>query len=138
MYSTRFICSLWRVEVSVCWEKELLVLSYCDTDVFSGHFNRTYVSNHERLGLLNTYLALIIPNTAFALPMTVWLLVGYLDGISMNLEEAAMLDERKSNSSGYKNRHALGSPRNYLAGLFRLLCLGSSCIFANFITQSAK
>ena len=45
-----------------------------------------------KLGLLNTYSSLIIPNTAFALPMTVWLIYGCLEGISKNLEEAAMID----------------------------------------------
>ena len=46
----------------------------------------------KNLGLLNTHIALIVPNAAFALPMTVWLLYGYLDGVSKNLEEAAMID----------------------------------------------
>ena len=44
------------------------------------------------LHLLNTYICLILPNTAFALPMTIWLLTGYFKSISPQLEEAAMID----------------------------------------------
>ena len=46
----------------------------------------------RRLGLLNTRLALVIANTAVALPMTVYLLSSYLDGIPISMEEAAWMD----------------------------------------------
>ena len=44
------------------------------------------------LGLLNTHLSLIIPNVAFSLPMCIWLMYGYMEGIPRSLEEAAMID----------------------------------------------
>ena len=43
------------------------------------------------LHLLNTRLALILVNTAFITPITIWILKGYYDAIH-KLEEAAMVD----------------------------------------------
>lgn len=44
------------------------------------------------LHLLNTYWAMIIPATAFALPFVTWLLTGFFQGIPVSLEEAAAVD----------------------------------------------
>jgi multiple sugar transport system permease protein len=42
--------------------------------------------------LLNTRVALILVNTAFITPITIWILKGYYDAIPVELEEAAMVD----------------------------------------------
>ncbi len=44
------------------------------------------------LRLKDTYLGLIIANMSFAVPFCTWLLMGYLRGISAEMEEAAMID----------------------------------------------
>lgn len=44
------------------------------------------------IDLYDTRLVLMITNTAFALPMSTWLLKGYIDSIPPDLEEAAMID----------------------------------------------
>lgn len=44
------------------------------------------------LKLLNSYWALIIPYTAFGIPMGVLILTGFLKGIPRELEEAAVID----------------------------------------------
>ena len=44
------------------------------------------------VGLYDTLTGLIIVNTAFLLPMSTWLLKGYLDSLPEELEEAAMVD----------------------------------------------
>jgi multiple sugar transport system permease protein len=46
----------------------------------------------QALGIHNTYLALIIADTSFALPIAAWLLKGFFDSIPIALEDAAMLD----------------------------------------------
>ena len=43
-------------------------------------------------GLYDTRLGLIIVNSAFILPICIWLLKGYMDAIPVDLEEAAMID----------------------------------------------
>jgi len=44
------------------------------------------------LGLRDTWLALILANTSFALPLVIWLLTGFLQEIPLELEEAASVD----------------------------------------------
>src|SRR4051794_16415867 len=46
----------------------------------------------QSLGIFNTYIVLILADTAFALPISIWILKGYLDSIPVDLEEAAMVD----------------------------------------------
>ena len=42
--------------------------------------------------LINTYPGLIMPYMTFAMPLTVWLLVGYFRQLPKDLEEAALVD----------------------------------------------
>ncbi|MCW3474079.1 carbohydrate ABC transporter permease [Limobrevibacterium gyesilva] len=44
------------------------------------------------LGLLDTYLALIMGHATFTLPFAIWLMTSYIDGIPGDLDEAAMID----------------------------------------------
>lgn len=44
------------------------------------------------LGLINTFPGLILPYLTFAMPLTVWLLVGFFQQLPRELEEAAMVD----------------------------------------------
>jgi multiple sugar transport system permease protein len=45
-----------------------------------------------QLGVLNTYLAMIVPGTAFVIPTGIWLLRSYLMKIPQELEQAAWVD----------------------------------------------
>ena len=45
-----------------------------------------------QLGVLNTYLAMIVPGTAFVIPTGIWLLRSYMMRIPRELEEAAWVD----------------------------------------------
>ena len=44
------------------------------------------------LGLLNTYLALILAYSSFALPFSVWMLIGFFRSIPREIDEAATMD----------------------------------------------
>lgn len=89
------------------------------------------------LGLLNTYLSLVIPNTAFALPMTVWLLYGYIEGISENLEEAAMIDGCTRIQAVTKILMPLLAPGIITAGLFAFITSWNDLLFSQtFITKT--
>lgn len=89
------------------------------------------------LGLLNNYLSLIIPNTAFALPMTVWLLYGYIEGISENLEEAAMIDGCTRIQAVTKILMPLLAPGIITAGLFAFITSWNDLLFSQtFITKT--
>jgi ABC-type glycerol-3-phosphate transport system permease component len=43
-------------------------------------------------GLLNTYPGLVLPYLTFAMPLTIWLLVGFFRQLPPQLEEAAFMD----------------------------------------------
>lgn len=90
-----------------------------------------------QLGLLNSYTALIIPNTAFSLPMTVWLLYGYLDGIPLNLEEAARMDGCTRVQAVWKILMPLLAPGMITSGLFAFIVSWNDLLFAqSFITKT--
>ena len=44
------------------------------------------------LGLINTYPGLVLPYLTFAMPLTIWLLVGFFRQLPPELEEAALVD----------------------------------------------
>ena len=44
------------------------------------------------VGLLNTYPGLVLPYLTFAMPLTIWLLVGFFRQLPADLEEAALMD----------------------------------------------
>lgn len=44
------------------------------------------------VGLINTKAGLVITYLSFVLPYMIWLMKGYIDGIAVELEEAAMID----------------------------------------------
>lgn len=46
----------------------------------------------KKIGLLNTYLGLIIPYTAFNLPLAVWMLTSFFKGLPQEIEEQALVD----------------------------------------------
>lgn len=46
----------------------------------------------RELRLINTYPGLILPYLTFAMPLTIWLLVGFFRQLPAELEEAAMVD----------------------------------------------
>lgn len=88
------------------------------------------------LDLLNTYLSMIIPNAAFSLPMTVWLLYGYLDGISSSLEEAAMLDGCTRTQAVTKILMPITAPGLVTSGLFAFIVSWNDLLFSrSFITR---
>ena len=46
----------------------------------------------RKAGLLNTYLGLIIPYTAFNLPLAVWMLTSFFKKLPLEIEEQALID----------------------------------------------
>ena len=51
-----------------------------------------YFDMFNRLGLYDTYTALIIAHSSFALPFSLWMMKSYIDSIPPDLEEAAVVD----------------------------------------------
>ncbi len=46
----------------------------------------------QRLGLLDTYTGLLVAYVSFALPFSIWLLIGFFIDVPLEVEEAALID----------------------------------------------
>lgn len=73
------------------------------------------------VGLLGNYLSVIGPYVADALPIAVWILVGFFDAIPKDLEESAMVDGASRLYALYRVILPLTIPGLVSAGLFTFL-----------------
>ncbi|MBV9455296.1 MAG: carbohydrate ABC transporter permease [Rubrobacter sp.] len=46
----------------------------------------------RQIGIINTYWAMIIPDTVFALPLAIWILIAFFKELPRDLEDAARVD----------------------------------------------
>ena len=90
------------------------------------------------LGLLNTYIALVLSFTTFTLPLCVWMLKGIFDTIPDALIEAAAID----GASRWRTLHQvvlpLAAPGLVASGLFAFVRSWNDFIFALTLTGSDK
>ncbi len=73
--------------------KRVLLLGILAAQMFPGAVLMVpYFNLSKQLGLYNSYLALIMIDTTFALPLVIWLLKSFFDSIPVSIEEAALID----------------------------------------------
>ncbi|MBI2619567.1 MAG: sugar ABC transporter permease [Ignavibacteriales bacterium] len=87
------------------------------------------------LGLINTYLGIIIVYSATALPFCVWTMKGYYDTIPVSLEEAARIDGCSSFGAFYRVILPLASPALVITALFSFMTAWSEYLVASQILQ---
>lgn len=90
------------------------------------------------LGLLNTYLALVLSFTTFTLPLCVWLLKSYLDNIPTDLIDAAKVDGAKQSTIMYQILLPVAKPGLVAAGLFAFIRGWNDFIFALTLVNTEK
>ena len=88
------------------------------------------------LGLRDTWLALILANTSFALPLVIWLLTGFIREIPEELEEAAALDGAGRRQILRRIIVPLVAPGMASAGLLAFLASWNEFLFAYTFTAS--
>ena len=89
------------------------------------------------LGLLNTYIALIIGNSAITLPVVIWLLSAYLRGVPIVLEEAAMVDGASRLSALIRVVLPISAPGILAAGAYAFIHAWNDLVFAlAFVTNT--
>lgn len=81
-------------------------------------------------GLIDTYLGLILPYLTFALPVSIWLLVGYFRQLPLELEEAAFMDGASRLQTLREIVLPLAWPGVATAGILTFLYCWSEFIFA--------
>lgn len=89
------------------------------------------------LDLLNSYICLILPNVAFCLPMTVWMLSSYFKSVPVDLEEAAMVDGCSRLKAIFKIILPISFPGIISVGLFAFIVAWNDLLFPmRFITNN--
>lgn len=80
--------------------------------------------------LLDNYLALILTYTAYNLPLATWLLVGFLDNVPEELEQAAMMDGCSRIGAFYRVTLPLIVPGIAVTSVFALIAAWNEFLFA--------
>jgi arabinogalactan oligomer/maltooligosaccharide transport system permease protein len=91
-----------------------------------------------KLGLINSYLGIIIVYSATALPFCVWQMKGYYDTIPVSLEESARIDGCNRWQAFYKIIFPLASPALVITALFSFMTAWSEYIVAAQVLQDTS
>jgi multiple sugar transport system permease protein len=83
-----------------------------------------------RLKLINTYPALILANTTFAIPFAIWILKGFFDTIPREIEDAALIDGCNRLSVMTKVILPLVAPGLVAAGVYTFLISWDEYLYA--------
>jgi multiple sugar transport system permease protein len=86
---------------------------------------------YSKVGLINTYWAAIISDTAFALPLTVWLLVAFFRELPADLEEAARVDGATTIQAFRKVIVPLAAPGVFTTAILTFIFAWNEYLFAN-------
>jgi len=90
------------------------------------------------LGLLNTYWALILAYSSFALPFSVWMLIGFFRSIPRDIDEAAMIDGATYLQAFWRVILPLARPGLVAVALFTFLIAWNSYVWALVLTTDSS
>lgn len=92
----------------------------------------------KNMGILNTYLSLILPYSAFALPIGIFILVGFFRNIPRELEESACLDGCNIYQIFYHIALPLVRPAIATVAIYTFLSSWNELMFANTFVNDEK
>lgn len=90
------------------------------------------------LGLLDTRTALVIAYCSLILPLSIWMMKGYMDGMPPNLEKAARVDGCSRLKTLWKIVLPVARPGIVATGIFCFLVSWNEFIFALILTGTPK
>ncbi len=90
----------------------------------------------QTLGLLDTYLSLILVYLALTLPFTIWFLTLYFNGIPEDFEDAALIDGCSRFQALLRVVLPMALPGLVAAAAFAFMTSYNEFLFARFLTQS--
>jgi arabinogalactan oligomer/maltooligosaccharide transport system permease protein len=91
-----------------------------------------------KLGLLNSYLGLVVIYTATALPFCIWQMKGYYDTIPASLEEAAVIDGATPWQTFRKVILPLAAPAMVITALFSFMTAWNEYVIAAVVLQDTE
>ncbi len=92
----------------------------------------------SELGLINTYAALILAYSSFALPFSVWMLIGFFRSIPREIDEAAIVDGASRLVAFFKVVLPLSRPGLVAVALFTFLISWNSYVWALVLTTDPQ
>ena len=87
------------------------------------------------VGLLDTRIGLIMVNLAIAMPFAIWMIKGFIDGIPMDTEEAAMVDGSSRIQVIRNIVLPMAAPGLLTAGIFCFIIAWNEFLFALILTN---
>jgi multiple sugar transport system permease protein len=85
----------------------------------------------SQFGLINTYASVIITDTVFALPLTIWLLVAFFRELPRDLEDAAKVDGATTIQAFRKVIVPLAAPGVFTTAILTFIFAWNEFLFAN-------
>ena len=89
------------------------------------------------VGIIDTYWAMIVPDTVFALPLTIWILVAFFRELPRDLEEAAKVDGATTIQAFRKIIVPLAAPGVFTTAILTFIFAWNEFLFANTFTFDA-
>ncbi|MFA6584128.1 MAG: carbohydrate ABC transporter permease [Elusimicrobiaceae bacterium] len=86
-----------------------------------------------KMGLVNTYLGMIIAYSVSSLPFSIWILKGYYDTVPRSLEEAALVDGTTEFGAFYRIVLPLSTPALAIAFLFNFTSAWNEYLVARVV-----
>ncbi len=91
-----------------------------------------------KIGLLDTYTGLVIAYISFALPFSIWLLIGFFDDVPIEVEEAAMVDGCTPLGTLIRVVIPIAAPGLAVAAIFAFLVSWNEFLFALILSGPAS
>jgi multiple sugar transport system permease protein len=84
----------------------------------------------QQLGLANTYQALILTHLIIGLPLVIWVMLGFFEGVPRELEDAALIDGCSRFGSFLRVAVPLTRPGIVVSGILAFIFSWNNFIFA--------
>ncbi len=85
----------------------------------------------RQLGLIDTYLGVIIAHSTFAIPFATWMMTGYMDAIPQDLDEAALIDGCTRTSILFRVLLPLCMPGIVATGIYLFITSWNEYLYAS-------
>ncbi len=120
------------------WERPLILILLLTQMLPGTLLIIPYFQLMAKLGLINTYLALILAYVSFALPFSTWMLIGLFRSIPLELDEAAMVDGCGRIGAFWRVILPLSLPGLVAVAIFTFLLAWNAYVFALVLTTDPK
>jgi multiple sugar transport system permease protein len=84
----------------------------------------------QKLGFLDTYTGLVVAYISFALPFSIWLLIGFFSDVPIEVEEAALIDGCSRLGALLRIVIPIAAPGLVVAAIFAFLVSWNEFLFA--------